>query len=174
LLDTVDRIERRSDGNLAGLFVDVDKKDRRGICHRPRCDLLAVTGALVRICQPNAQNRKVIAKWNTAGVCRSEFGSNPFISEKRIGLFEFFGCKGEHRLAVGLDRENRERERFDHLFVFSPFVAAALRAAAEFLTGWPANEPHLAFGSFEFLLIEHPVALAPMIAEPHRPTQSMV
>jgi hypothetical protein len=47
---------------LAGLSVNVDKKDRRGNCHRPRFDLLAVAGSLVRICQPNAQNRKVIAK----------------------------------------------------------------------------------------------------------------
>jgi hypothetical protein len=57
---------------------------------------------------------------------------------------------------------------------FQPSVSADLPVEGEYFVGWPASEPHLAFGSFEFLSIGHPVALAPMIAEPHRPPQSMV
>jgi hypothetical protein len=63
-----DRPRAVSFGSRAtSLFVvNIDQKDRHGISHRPCHHLFAITAALIRICQPDAQNRKVIAEQNAA------------------------------------------------------------------------------------------------------------
>jgi hypothetical protein len=90
-------------------FVDIDKKDRRGISGRVCRRSFMVAGSPFRIGQPNAQNRKVIAKRNPPELADRSLVRTLSSLKNASASSDFLAAKASIRLAVSLDCENRER-----------------------------------------------------------------